>query len=75
MKPNKTCFLPSHIVTSNNPGDWADVLKSGFFVLIDKATGKLFHKYLPSHDKKIGEEGFDLGTEIKMRIFNHMPTR
>ena len=45
-------------------GDWADVLKSGFFVLIDKATGKLFHKYLPSHDKKIGEEGFDLGTEI-----------
>ena len=45
-------------------GDWADVLKSGFFVLIDKTTGKLFHKYLPSHDKKIGEEGFDLGTEI-----------
>ena len=45
-------------------GDWADVLKSGVFVLIDKATGKLFHKYLPSHDKKIGEEGFDLGTEI-----------
>ena len=44
--------------------DWADVLKSGLFVLIDKATGKLFHKYLPSHDKKIGEEGFDLGTEI-----------
>lgn len=33
-------------------GDWADVLKSVFFVLIDKATGKLFHKYLPSHDKK-----------------------
>lgn len=33
-------------------GDWADVLKSGFFVLIDKATGKLFHKYFPSHDKK-----------------------
>lgn len=30
----------------------------------DYATGKLFHKYLPSHDKKIGEEGFDLGTEI-----------
>lgn len=24
MKPNKTCFLPSHIVTSNNPGDWGD---------------------------------------------------
>ena len=23
-----------------------------------------FHKYLPSHDKKIGEEGFDLRTEI-----------
>ena len=45
-------------------GDWADVLKSGFFVLINKTTGKLFHKYLPSHDKKIGEEGFDLGTEI-----------
>lgn len=40
------------------------MLKSGFFVLIDKATGKLFHKYLPSHGKKIGEEGFDLETEI-----------
>lgn len=38
-----------------------------FIVDIQKnyyATGKLFHKYLPSHDKKIGEEGFDLGTEI-----------
>lgn len=24
----------------------------------------MLHKYLPGHGKKIGEEGFDLGTEI-----------
>lgn len=29
-----------------------------------KRQKKLFNKHLPGYDKKIGEEGFDLGTEI-----------
>lgn len=44
--------------------DWDNIVKSGIFLFIDKTTKKLFHKYLPGHGKKIGEEGFDLGTEI-----------
>ena len=31
MKPNKTCILPSHIVTSNNPGDWGDCIYNYLF--------------------------------------------
>ena len=44
--------------------DWDNIFKSGIFIFIDKKTRKLFHKHLPGYDKKIGEEGFDLGTEI-----------
>ena len=44
--------------------DWDNIVKSGIFLFIDKTTKKLFHKYLPGHGKKIGKEGFDLGTEI-----------
>lgn len=35
-----------------------------YLYLLIKKTRKLFHKHLPGYDKKIGEEGFDLGTEI-----------
>ena len=45
-------------------GDWDNIIKSSIFSFIDKKTKKLFNKHLPGYDKKIGEEGFDLGTEI-----------
>ena len=34
------------------------------FRLLEKGTEKVLNKFLPGFGKKIGEEGFNLGTEI-----------
>lgn len=39
-------------------------LKGAAFRLLEKGTEKVFNKFLPGFGKKIGEEGFNLGTEI-----------
>ena len=45
-------------------GDYGDGLKSIAFKLLEKGTEKVLNKFLPGFGKKIGEEGFNLGTEI-----------
>ena len=45
-------------------GDYGDGLKSIAFKLLEKGTEKALNKFLPGFGKKIGEEGFNLGTEI-----------
>lgn len=45
-------------------GDMGDGLKGGAFRLLEKGTEKVLNKFLPGFGKKIGEEGFNLGTEI-----------
>ena len=45
-------------------GDMGDGLKGVAFRLLEKGTEKVLNKFLPGFGKKIGEEGFNLGTEI-----------
>ena len=45
-------------------GDMGDGLKGTAFRLLEKGTEKVLNKFLPGLGKKIGEEGFNLGTEI-----------
>lgn len=45
-------------------GDMGDGLKGAAFRLLEKGTEKVLNKFLPGFGKKIGEEGFNLGTEI-----------
>ena len=45
-------------------GDYGNGLKSIAFKLLEKGTEKVLNKFLPGFGKKIGEEGFNLGTEI-----------
>ena len=45
-------------------GDMGDGLKGTAFRLLEKGTEKVLNKFLPGFGKKIGEEGFNLGTEI-----------
>lgn len=44
--------------------DYGDILKTGVFDMIDFFKNKALNKILPGYGKKIGEEGFDIGTEI-----------
>ena len=45
-------------------GDYCNGLKDAAFRLFEKGTEILLNKLVPGVGKKIGEEGFDLGTEI-----------
>lgn len=45
-------------------GDYFNAGKGGFYVLVGKLVGMGLNKVLPDYGKKIGEEGFDLGTEV-----------
>ena len=45
-------------------GDYGNGLKSIAFKLLEKGTEKVLNKFLPGFGKKIGEEGFNIGTEI-----------
>lgn len=45
-------------------GDYFNAGKGGFYVLAGKLVGMGLNKVLPGYGKKIGEEGFDLGTEV-----------
>lgn len=45
-------------------GDYCNGLKDAAFRLFEKGTEILLNKLVPGVGKKIGEEGFNLGTEI-----------
>ena len=45
-------------------GDYGKAGKGLFYVLGEKLVGMGLNKVLPGYGKKIGEEGFDLGTEV-----------
>lgn len=45
-------------------GDYFNAGKGGFYVLIGKLVGMGLNKVLPGYGREIGEEGFDLGTEV-----------
>ena len=45
-------------------GDYGNGFKSIAFKILEKGTEKVLNKFLPGFGKKIGEEGFNIGTEI-----------
>ena len=45
-------------------GEYDDVIENASFQIAGKVTSVFLNKILPGGGKKIGEKGFNLGTEI-----------